>query len=261
MGTLGIAMLSRFIFARISDLLNELKDTVTEKRSKKPRSDELLMNLEDAQEEEEVGLSLRSLSLILEQQCVEKCVETFVRLDSINVELIEDELEFIRYVIDFSIDYAIHDGCNSGKADCLKRRLAHMLNIHENDEKFQVVMEMFDKLLDAVAADTDAEAERRESECALAPDDRDESQKISNEDEQFYDASDPKKLHIPPMWTPTNREANAAFIYLYFRVVSSMFQSIRYPILIFIQLFCSSLSIFCLQIRCQILRMWQWVRK
>lgn len=212
-------MLSRFIIGQISDLLNELKDTITEKRSKIKSSDDLLMSLEDAQEEEEVGLSLRSLSIILEQKCVEKCVETFVRLDSINVELIEDELEFIRYVIDFSIDYATNDGCDSGKACCLKRRLAHMLSINENDEKFKVVMEMFDKLLDAVAADTDAETDRRESEWALAPDGSDENQKLPNEDEHFYDASDPKKLHIPPVWTPTNRKANAAFIYLYFRVV------------------------------------------
>lgn len=177
------------------------------------------MNLDDVQGEEEVGLSLRSLSIILEQKCVEKCVETFVRLDSINVELIEDELEFVRYVIDFSIDYAMNDGCDSGKMDCLKRRLAQMLSINENDEKFKVVMEMFDKLLDAVANDTDEEVERRESECALATDGPDETQELPNEDEHFYDVSDSKKFYIPPVWTPTNRRANAAFIYLYFRVV------------------------------------------
>lgn len=174
--------------------------------------------MDESQEEEneDVGLALRSLSIILEQKCIEKCAETFVRLDSINVELIDDELEFIRYVIDFSMDYATNIGL--GKGSFFKSRsrlgLVHMLNIHENDERFKVVMEMLNKLLDDVA--TDADADLREEVYSLASD---ASPTLSDEMEQFYDARDPKKYHIPPVWTPSDRKANAALIYLFFRVV------------------------------------------
>lgn len=173
-----------------------------------------MVDLAASHEEDEEGLSLRSLSVILEQKCVEKCVETLVRLDSINVELVEDELEFIRHVIDFSIDYATNDGINTGKLGSLKRRLAHMLNIDEKDERFKVAMDMLNTLLDGVATDTDADLRQNENVHGF-----DDSYKLSDGYEQLYDASDPKKLHIPPVWTPSDRSANAALIYLYFRTV------------------------------------------
>lgn len=197
-------------FDNISDLLGELKDAVTEKRKKILSSDNLLIESKD-EEDDDMRLSLRSLSVALEQTCVEMCAETFVRLDSMNVELIDDELEFIRYVIEFSVDYAANNSYDPGKA---KRSLAQMLNINEYDERIKVVMEILDKLL-VVAVDTIVDhLQENENLSAL-----EESSKSSCDNDGFYDASDPKKLHIPAVWTPRDKKTNAVLIYLYFRVV------------------------------------------
>lgn len=175
-----------------------------------------MATLEEIQEEDDIGLSLRSLSIIVEQKSVEKCAEALVRLNSINVELIEDELEFVRYIIDFSVDYATTNYFNSGKASDLKRKLALTLDISENDERFKAAMEILDSLIDGIVADT--EADIQENEEASPPTPVQETE-IPDETEVFYDASDPKKIRLPPVWTPSNRRANAALIYLYFRVV------------------------------------------
>lgn len=197
------------------ELLNELKDAVTEKRTTISSNAELT-TVEEIPEEDDIGLSLRSLSIIVEQKCVEKCAETFVRLDSINVELIEDELEFVRYVLDFSIDYAANNPLDPNKANDLKWKLARTLDISENDERFQVAMAIFDNLIDEIVADTEADIEENEEASPPSPA---EETEIPDETEHFFDASDPNKFRLPPVWTPSDSKANAALIYLYFRVV------------------------------------------
>lgn len=203
----------------ISAIMNEFKDLVTERRTKMRNNGDQVQETEE-EDEPETGLILKSLSIILEQKCVEKCIDTFVRLSSINVELIEDELEFIRYVIEFSIDYASNNGVDSGKANYLRTKLSRTLNISENDERFTVAVEMLDTLISDVTADQDADFDNDDSQ------DADATEKVNNvpdaedsADEIFYDTDDPKKAHIPPVWTPKNKKANAALIYLYFRVV------------------------------------------
>lgn len=200
--------------------------------------------MEDEQEKthEEMGLELRSLSINVQQ----KCVDTFVRLNSINVELIGDELEFIRYVIDFFIDYATNGIVDMGKTNHLRTILALMLNISENDERFVAAVEILDKLIDNVAgiedSDHDEETILQEKNKKLLDESIEDSDHdgetilqaendklldastISTDeesvaDEYFYDRADPEKVHIPPIWTPTNKQANAALIYLYFRDV------------------------------------------
>lgn len=174
---------------------------------------------EEVVEQEEKGLMLRTLSIMWEQ----KCVETFVRLNSINVELIGDELEFIRYVIDFAIDFATNNIVDTGKMGDLRFKLALMLNVSENDKRFLAAIEVIDKLIEDVVGvdETDHEGtdvEFNEGTELIDENETPDEQSIDNE--FFYDPSDPTKVHIPPVWTPSNKRANAALIYLYFRVVS-----------------------------------------
>lgn len=181
---------------------------------------------EETAEPEDVGLGLKSLSITYTAE--QKCVDTFVRLNSINVELIGDELDFIRYVIDFAIDYATNNIVDSGKMGDLRIKLALMLNISETDERFIVALEIIDQLIEDVAGEDETDHVKNEEETAspaLPPVNGTPSEEEVTADEFFYDPSNPKRMHIPPVWTPTNRRANAALIYLYFRVVSFTFDN------------------------------------
>lgn len=176
---------------------------------------------EETTEPEDVGLGLKSLSITYTAE--QKCVDTFVRLNSINVKLIGDDLEFIRYVIDFAIDYSTNNIVDSGKMGDLRVKLALMLNVSETDERFITALEIIDKLIEDVAgedeADQDENNEGTESPAQPAENGT-PSEEVPAAEEFFYDPVNPKRVHIPPVWTPTNRRANAALIYLYFRVVS-----------------------------------------
>lgn len=242
----------------IPDMLHDLKDAVTEKQMVKSSKTDVH---EVAQEEEEgKGLSLKPLTILREQKCIAVCVESLVRLDSFNVELIEDDLEFIHYVIDFSIEYAAKNGADPGP---LKQKLSQMLNIDEMDENYVIAMTILDKLIhdvivemvgdvsdedDADATDEDEEAsgededELKEGDAAsgeeeaapeeaaaasgegdAAPDavseEGAETASLLSENAEFYDPNDSSKMLIPPVWTPSDPKANAALIFLFFRVV------------------------------------------
>lgn len=209
----------KFCIHDISVFLNQLKGVVTEKTSK--------FSSEEPKEEAEpddAGLALKTLSITADAE--QKCVDAIVRLNSINVELIGDELEFIRYVMDFAIDYATNNIVDASKAGYLRIQLAHMLNVSENDEQFITAIETIDNLIGQVAGEGEEETDfeendREETDKVAIPD---KSEMPSNEpivaDEFFHHPTDPNRAHIPPVWTPSNKRANAALIYLYFRIVS-----------------------------------------
>lgn len=213
-----------FASTPFSVFLNQLKEVVTERTTKISMAREEAkpgVKPEEIVEPEDVGLGLKSLSITYTSE--QKCVETFVRLNSINVELIGDELDFIRYVIDFAIDYATNNIVDSGKMGDLRIKLALMLNISETDDRFIAAMEIIDKLIEDVAGEDETDQDENDGETETAAPPAENGTPSDEEvvaDEFFYDPSNPKKVHIPPVWTPTNKRANAALIYLYFRVVS-----------------------------------------
>lgn len=191
--------------------LKQLKNAVSEKMTKISLIDEEAGEVK-IEKQDESGLRLKTLSITMEQ----KCANTFVRLNSINVELIDDELEFVRYVIDFAIDFATNDMVNVGESGYLKLKLAHMLNINENDKRLIAAVEIIDRLIDdVVGADRAGHKGNDREEENEKP-----AENGNDADEFFYDPTDLKKVHIPPMWTPSNKRANAALIYLFFRDVS-----------------------------------------
>lgn len=202
--------------------LKQLKDEVTEKSRKLSIVEgEIAAEVNAEEEPEEATLTLKSLSITALTE--QKCAQTFVRLNSINVELISDEMEFLRYVIDFAIDYATNDIVDvGGKMGDLRMKLALMLNIPENDERFVVAIQIIDQLIrDVIGEDEDIAQDAAEA-TALPVVDETQANNTPSEivDEYFYNPSDPTRVHIPPVWTPTNARCNAALIYLYFRVVS-----------------------------------------
>lgn len=238
--------------------LHQLKEVVTEKTSKFSGEEPT-----EVAEPEDAGLALKTLSITADAE--QKCVEAIVRLNSINVELIGDELEFIRYVMDFAIDYATNNIVDASKAGYLRIQLAHMLNVDENDEQFIAAIETIDKLIGGAVGEGEEETDFEENdreEAGKAPSPA-KSESPSDEqivaDEFFYHPTDPSRAHIPPVWTPSNKRANAALIYLYFRIVcSSQPLEIRLiPLFTQFSLFnFSSLNIFCPLIQCQILHMY-----
>lgn len=164
------------------------------------------------EKQDESGLRLKTLSITMEQ----KCANTFVRLNSINVDLIDDDLEFVQYVIDFAIDFATNNMVNVGEMGYLKLKLAHMLNINENDERLIAAVEIIGRLIeDVVDADSTDHKGNDSEEGNEKP-----AENGNGANEFFYDPTDLKKVHIPPMWTPSNKRTNAALIYLFFRDVS-----------------------------------------
>lgn len=202
--------------------LKQLKDEVTEKSRKLSIVEgEIAAEVNAEEEPEEATLTLKSLSITALTE--QKCAQTFVRLNSINVELISDEMEFLRYVIDFAIDYATNDIVDvGGKMGDLRMKLALMLNISENDERFVVAIQIIDQLIRDVIGEDEEIAQDAAEATALPVVDETQANNTPSEivDEYFYNPSDPTRVHIPPVWTPTNARCNAALIYLYFRVVS-----------------------------------------
>lgn len=169
------------------------------------------LKVEKAQNDEkpennEIDLDLRTISVILH----EKIEEVMVRLNSLDVELIEDMSDFSKYVIDFSIEHAL--GQKYGAAE---PNIKSMFGIDENDERFIEVSNVVNNLLLEVAKESRVIKDNGTGDIFNEP----IIEHAIDLNEYFYDDEDHSKVHIPPVWTPAYKRTNAAFVYLYFRHV------------------------------------------
>lgn len=173
----------------------------------------------DKIEETEIGLNLKSLSVIIDP----KWRETMIRLNSVDLQFIEDDCEFAKYVVDFAIGYVIK---NKQKSQHLEQDLASDIvdefGLEKSDQKYEQAREIIYGVLDSIFTENLSS----ESYTIISEPVSEMNDIISADIEEktslasLFDATNPNKIRIPAVWTPSNKRANASLIYLYFRVVS-----------------------------------------
>lgn len=159
--------------------------------------------------EREPAFQIPSIITIIEPK---EELKPFLRMPSLNVELLANDDEFYKYFVDFSIDYVVKNRFNAEQKQIHAEKLKKMLKSNESNPKFQMVTIFVDELLDEAVTLNSSEDN---TELSRVP------EIVDAYKHDFYiDLSDMKKVCIPSVWTPSYKRVNASLIYLFFRHVS-----------------------------------------
>lgn len=160
-------------------------------KKEKKEKEEVIVEVPIQTDEHKLTLKSKPLDLS------DKSLQPLLRLNSLDVLTIENERDFAQYFTDFVIECATDKMANA-------------------NEGVKTASDTLENIITKALAQHNTQFNGNISHGTHA----------NTHQDIFYDPQNKNRVYIPAVWTPQQKRANAALIYLYFRSVSFMQTSV-----------------------------------